>query len=35
MLGVDLPPRLDAWLDEAARRPSVATELDIVAALPR
>ena len=35
MLGVDLPEQLDAWLDAAAQRPSVAAELDIVAALPR
>jgi len=33
MLGVELPPRLDAWLDRAAERPSVAAELSIVAAL--
>lgn len=35
MLGVDLPQHLEAWLDAAAQRPSVAAELDIVAALPR
>jgi glutathione S-transferase len=35
MLGVDLPPHLDSWLDEAAQRPSIAVELDIVAALAR
>ena len=33
MLGVDLPAHLDAWLERAAERPSVAAELDIVAAL--
>jgi RNA polymerase-associated protein len=35
MLGLDLPPHLDAWLGRAAERPSVAAELEIVAALPR
>jgi len=35
LLGVDLPPHLDEWLERAAERPSVATELDIVAALAR
>ena len=33
MLGVDLPAHLDAWLERALERPSVATELEIVAAL--
>ena len=32
MLDVDLPPHLDAWLDDLARRPSVARELQVVAA---
>ena len=35
MLGVELPPHLDEWLTELAERPSVAAELDIVAALAR
>jgi glutathione S-transferase len=35
LLGVDLPPHLDEWLTGAAERPSVAAEIDIVAALPR
>jgi glutathione S-transferase len=35
MLGVELPPHLDAWLERAAERPPVAAELDIVAALAR
>jgi glutathione S-transferase len=35
MLGVDLPPHLDDWLEAAAKRPSVAAELDVVAALAR
>jgi glutathione S-transferase len=35
LLGVELPPHLDAWLERAAERPSVAAELDIVAALVR
>jgi glutathione S-transferase len=34
-LGVELPPHLDAWLEQASRRPSVATELELVAALAR
>lgn len=33
LLGVELPARLAAWLDELARRPSVAAELAVVAAL--
>jgi glutathione S-transferase len=33
LLGVELPPHLDEWLARAAERPSVAAELDIVAAL--
>jgi glutathione S-transferase len=33
LLGVELPPHLDEWLACAAERPSVAAELDIVAAL--
>jgi glutathione S-transferase len=35
LLGVDLPPYLNEWLGRAAKRPSVAAELDVVAALPR
>ncbi len=35
LLGVDLPPYLDEWLDRAAERSSVAAELEIVAALAR
>ncbi len=35
MLGIELPPHLDEWLTELAERPSVAAELDIVAALAR
>jgi glutathione S-transferase len=35
LLGVELPPHLDEWLGRAAERPSVATELDVVAALTR
>jgi glutathione S-transferase len=35
LLGVELPPHLDAWLEREAERPSVAAELDIVAALVR
>ena len=33
MLGVDLPPHLEEWVDELSRRPSVARELQAVAAL--
>ena len=33
MLGVELPPHVAAWLDELVRRPSVAREIDVVAAL--
>jgi glutathione S-transferase len=33
MLGVDLPDHLEAWLDELARRPSVAAEVDVVGTL--
>jgi glutathione S-transferase len=35
LLGVELPPHLEEWLDRAGRRPSVAAELDLVAALSR
>jgi glutathione S-transferase len=35
MLGLELPERLGAWLDRATERPSVADELDVVAALAR
>jgi glutathione S-transferase len=33
MLGVDLPPRLEEWLDELAKRPSIAAEVDLVGTL--
>jgi glutathione S-transferase len=33
MLGVELPTRLQSWLDDLARRPSVAAEIDLVASL--
>ena len=33
MLGVELPARLDEWLDELARRPAVAAEVELVQAL--
>jgi len=33
MLGVDLPSQLDAWLERTAQQPSIAAELEIVAAL--
>jgi glutathione S-transferase len=33
MLGVTLPPRLDSWLEELARRPSVAAEIEVVRGL--
>jgi glutathione S-transferase len=35
MLGLELPENLGAWLDRATERPSVAAELDVVAALAR
>jgi glutathione S-transferase len=35
MLGLELPLHLDEWLGRAAERPSIASELEIVAALPR
>jgi glutathione S-transferase len=35
LLGVELPERLGARLDELAERPAVAAELDVVAALAR
>ena len=33
MLGVTLPPRLDAWIDELSRRPAVAAEVEVVRGL--
>ena len=30
MLGVELPPKLAAWLDAFAERPSVAAEIELV-----
>jgi glutathione S-transferase len=33
MLGVELPPHVAEWLDAFAQRPSVARELEVVAAL--
>ena len=33
LLGVALPARIEVWLDELARRPSIAAELDVVRAL--
>jgi len=33
MLGVDLPERLESWLAELTRRPSVAAEVDLVGTL--
>jgi hypothetical protein len=33
MLGIDLPAHLDEWLERAVELPSVAVELEIVAAL--
>lgn len=33
MLGVDLPSRLETWLSEIGRRPSVAAEIDLVGTL--
>jgi glutathione S-transferase len=35
LLGLELPGHLAKWLERAARRPPVAAELDLVAALPR
>jgi glutathione S-transferase len=31
-LGVELPPRLAAWLEQISERPAVREELDVVAA---
>jgi RNA polymerase-associated protein len=33
LLGVELPPRLDAWLADLAQRPSVAAEIETVKGL--
>jgi glutathione S-transferase len=33
MLGVELPERLERWLEELAQRPSVAAEIDVVRSL--
>lgn len=33
MLGVELPDRIEAWLNELAQRPSVAREVEVVRAL--
>ncbi|HEV2592734.1 MAG TPA: glutathione S-transferase family protein [Gaiellaceae bacterium] len=33
MLGVDLPPRLEEWLGELTKRPSIAAEVDLVGTL--
>ena len=33
MLGVDLPPRLEEWLAELAKRSSIAAEVDLVGTL--
>jgi glutathione S-transferase len=33
MLGVDLPDRLESWLDELSARPSIAAEVDLVGTL--
>jgi hypothetical protein len=33
MLDVGLPPQLETWLDDLLQRPSVARELEVVAAL--
>ena len=33
MLGVDLPPRLEEWLAELTKRPSIAAEVDLVGTL--
>ena len=35
LLGVDLPPHLDEWLARVAERPSIAAEIDVVAALAK
>jgi glutathione S-transferase len=35
MLGLELPEHLEAWLERASERPSVAVELETVGALPR
>ncbi len=35
LLGVELPARLDEWLEELSERPSVAAEIAVVAALAR
>jgi len=35
LLGLELPPHVEEWLDRLSERPSVAAELDVVAALPR
>jgi glutathione S-transferase len=33
MLGLELPDRVERWLDELARRPSVAAEIEVVRSL--
>jgi hypothetical protein len=33
MLGVELPVRIAAWLDELEQRPSIAAEVEIVRGL--
>jgi len=33
MLGVELPRKLEAWLDELAQRPAVAAEIEVVRSL--
>ena len=33
MLGVDLPPRVEEWLDALTKRPSIAAEVDLVGPL--
>jgi glutathione S-transferase len=33
MLGLELPARVERWLDELAQRPSIAAEIDLVRAL--
>jgi glutathione S-transferase len=33
VLGLELPPRVESWLDECAKRASVRSELDVVARL--
>jgi len=35
MLGLELPERLGAWLARGTERPSIAAELDVIAALAR